>query len=128
MKKFVLALLVSVIGFISLGAQTVVPNYFHWTRIVCDIIDKTTRPSGRSVVYVPQLYYSSDYLSVQPGVANYDNVQIIVANSQGETVKNDIMQVTAGGENLYYIGDLDSGSYEVAVEFDNFTLVGEFSF
>ena len=55
-------------------------------------------------------------------------MQIIVANSQGETVKNDIMQVTAGGENLYYIGDLDSGSYEVAVEFDNFTLVGEFSF
>lgn len=96
--------------------------------MLCKIVDKDYRSKGRSVMYVPQLYKSEEYLSVQSDVANYGNVQITVANSQGETVKNDIMQVTAGGENLYYIGDLDSGEYEVTVEFDDFTLVGEICF
>lgn len=128
MKKLVLLFLLSFTGMASVNAQTALNPNLNWVQVLCKIVDKDYRSKGRSVMYVPQLYKSEEYLSVQSGVANYDNVQIIVANSQGETVKNDIMQVTAGGENLYYIGDLDSGSYEVAVEFDNFTLVGEFSF
>lgn len=128
MKKLVLLFLLSFTGMASVNAQTALNPNLNWVQVLCKIVDKDYRSKGRSAMYVPQLYKSEEYLSVQSDVANYDNVQITVANSHGETVKNDIMQVTAGGENLYYIGDLDSGSYEVAVEFDNFTLVGEFSF
>ncbi len=128
MKKLVLLFLLSFTGMASVNAQTALNPNLNWVQVLCKIVDKDYRSKGRSAMYVPQLYKSEEYLSVQSDVANYGNVQITVANSQGETVKNDIIQVTAGGENLYYIGDLDSGSYEVAVEFDNFTLVGEFSF
>jgi hypothetical protein len=128
MKKLVLLFLLSFTGMASVNAQATLNPNFNWVQVLCKIVDKDYRSKGRSVMYVPQLYKSEEYLSVQSDVANYGNVQITVANSQGETVKNDIMQVTAGGENLYYIGDLDSGEYEVTVEFDDFTLVGEICF
>lgn len=128
MKKLVLLFLLSFTGMASVNAQTALNPNLNWVQVLCKIVDKDYRSKGRSVMYVPQLYKSEEYLSVQSDVANYDNVQIIVVNSQGEMVKSDIMQVTAGGENLYYIGDLDSGAYEVTVEFDDFTLVGEICF
>ena len=82
-------------------------------------------PKGRSAVYIPQVYYSDEYISVQSDAANYSEVSVIIINSQGETVKNDILEVVAGSDNLYYIDDLDCGTYELTMEFADFTLSGE---
>lgn len=79
-------------------------------------------------MYVPELYQSAQYISVQSEYTDYANVYITITDQEGETVKEDVMQVTAGGENLYYIGDLESGMYEMTVEFGNLLLYGEFVF
>ena len=99
-----------------------------WKQIECEIIDGDYRHKDRTEIYVPQLYQSEEYLSMQTDADDYGNAQITVTDSQGETVKSDAVQVTAGGDNLYYIGDLDSGTYQVEVEFDDFVMIGEISF
>ncbi len=70
-------------------------------------------------MYVPELYQSEEYLSVQSEYANYANAYIAITNQEGETLKENFIQMVAGGENLYYIGDLESGMYEVTVEFED---------
>lgn len=125
MRKLILLLLVSVLGFTAVGAQTVIPDLLGWKRLVCNIAPRKKMPKGRSAVYIPQVYYSDEYISVQSDAANYSEVSVIIINSQGETVKNDILEVVAGSDNLYYIDDLDCGTYELTMEFADFTLSGE---
>lgn len=120
--------LIFIIGLTSVNAQSALPPYFIWKQIVCDMVRKGTMTKGRSAVCVPELYQSEQYISVQSEHADYANVGITITNQNGETVKVDAVQVTVGGENLYYIGDLDRGTYEVKVEFDDFIMVGYFSF
>ena len=78
-------------------------------------------------MYVPELYQSEQYISVQSEYADYANVYIAITNQGGETVKEDVIQVVAGGENLYYIGDLESGMYEITVELGDMLLCGNLS-
>lgn len=82
----------------------------------------------RSSVNIPLIYKSEQYLSVQSGYANYDNVYIVISDSQGIIVKEDIMQIIAGGDNMYYIGDLDEGIYELMIESDSFFMLGLFEY
>lgn len=119
MKKFVLMLFVSVFGLTAVSAATFLPDCFNWKQIICDITDKNHKPKGRSAVYVPELYQSEEYLSVQSEYANYANAYIAITNQEDETLKENFIQMVAGGENLYYIGDLESGMYEVTVEFED---------
>lgn len=100
------------------------PVMFNWQKLVCHVVKEVKKHKGRSAVYIPELYQSEEYLSVQSEYVDYGNVRIIVTDAQGSVVKDDVIKVEAGGENLYYIGDLDGGTYEVAVEFDDFILSG----
>lgn len=126
MKKFVLIFIVLASVFNVVNAEKVLSTCFNWKQVVCEMEPKGERHKGRSVVCTSQLYQSDDYLSIQSGNANFDNVFIKVNNSQGEIVKEDIMQVVAGAENLFYIGDLEAGNYCVNIVFDEFTLIGNF--
>lgn len=125
MKKFVLMLFVSAFGLTAVNATTFLPDCFNWKQIICEMVPTGTKTKGRSAVYVPELYQSEQYISVQSEYADYVNVGITITNQEGETVKVDAMQVTAGGENLYYIGDLESGTYGITVELSDFILLGE---
>ncbi len=125
MKRFVLLLYVFVLGLFTVNAETVLPTYFNWRQIVCEIVPKRgSKGNTRSVFYTPQLYQSAQYISVQSECANYDNVYIIIVDSQGVVVKEDIMQVVAGGDNLYNIGDLAEGIYKITLEYPQFSLQG----
>lgn len=132
MKQFLFMLLIPVFGVSAINAEhvadlpivnveTILPD-FNWTKIVCRIDVKKQMPKGRSAIYLPELYQSEDYLSVQSEYVNYENVRITITDEQGFIVKNDVIQVVAGGENLYYIGDLESGCFEITIEFDDFIL------
>lgn len=100
------------------------PVMFNWQKLICQVVKENKRIKSRSAVYIPELYQSEEYLSVQSEYVDYGNVRITVTDAQGSVVKDDVIKVEAGGENLYYIGDLDGGTYEVAVEFDDFILSG----
>ena len=128
MKKLVLFILTVFMGLASTSAQPVFPDFTNWKRLVCNIVPKGTTAKGRSALYVPELYYSDQYITVQSDAANYGCAYITLVNSQGETVKEGTVEVVAGGDNLYYIGDLDGGTYEVTVEFDGFILTGELDY
>lgn len=128
MKKLLLVSLLFFVGLTSVNAELASTTNSDWKHIECEVIDGDCFHKGRTEIYVPQLYQSEEYLSVQTDADDYGNAQITVTDSQGETVKNDAVQVTAGGDNLYYIGDLDSGTYQVEVEFDDFVMIGEISF
>lgn len=127
MKRIMFILLVSIMGLTAADAHSALPSYFDWKQIVCDIVRKGTMSKGRSAVYVPELYQSEQYISVQSEYADYANVYIAITNQGGETVKEDVIQVVAGGENLYYIGDLESGMYEITVELGDMLLCGNLS-
>ena len=128
MKKLLSVSFLFFVGLTSVNAEIASTTNSDWTQVVCEITDEEIKHKDRTEIYVPQLYQSEEYLSVQTDADNYGNAQITVTNSQGETVKNDAVQVTAGGDNLYYIGDLESGTYEVKVEFDDIVMTGEISF
>lgn len=81
------------------------PVMLNWQKLECSYVKETIRGKGRSAIYLPELYQSEDYLSVQSEYVNYENVRITITDEQGFIVKNDVIQVVAGGENLYYIGD-----------------------
>lgn len=123
-----MVLFTCVFGFAVVDSQTVFPDLSLWKRINCDMVPQKTRSKGRSALYVPELYYSDQYITVRSDAANYGCAYITLANSQGETVKEGTVEVVAGGDNLYYIGDLDGGTYEVTVEFDGFILTGELDY
>lgn len=134
MKQFLLILLIPVFGVSAIksgnvadlpivNVETNLPD-FNWMKIICRYSNKSSKPKGRSAIYAPELYQSEDYLSVQSEYVNYENVRITITDVQGFIVKNDVIQVVAGGENLYYIGDLESGCFEITIEFDDFILCG----
>lgn len=97
-------------------------QYIDWRLVICSVVKTSKTHRGRSTIYLPELYQSEDYLSVQSEYVNYENVRITITDEQGFIVKNDVIQVVAGGENLYYIGDLEDGSYEITVDFKDFIL------
>lgn len=117
-------LFVSVFGLTVVNATTFLSDCFNWKQIICEMVPTGTKTKGRSAVYVPKLYQSDQYISVQSEYADYANVGITITNQEGETVKVDAMPVTAGGENLYYIGDLESGMYGFLLDFDGFIVQG----
>lgn len=123
MKKIILLVLTA---FVSLSLTAVEPmfQYMDWRLVTCKVVKESKTHRGRSAIYIPELYQSEDYLSVQSEYVNYENVHITITDEQGRIVKNDVIQVVAGGENLYYIGDLESGCFEITIEFDDFILCG----
>lgn len=100
------------------------PAMLNWQKLEYNVVKEVKKIKTRSIVYVPEVYQSEDYLSVQSEYVNYENVRITITDEQGFIVKNDVIQVVAGGENLYYIGDLESGCFEITIEFDDFILCG----
>lgn len=125
MKRFILTLFTCVIVIFVINANTVF-NTRLFKMIVCEIYDKTDCDKGRSATYIPQLYQSDEYISVQSEFNDYDNVHIIITNAQSVIVKDEFINVITGDENLYYIGDLNSGDYNIMLETDDLILVGNF--
>ena len=95
---------------------------FNWQKLICQVVKENKRIKSRSAVYIPELYQSEEYLSVQSEYVDYGNVRITVTDAQGSVVKDDVIKVEAGGENLYYIGDLVAGSYNMTIDFCDFVL------
>ena len=114
MKRFIFLLLAFIAGLPA----------WNWKKLEYNVVKEVKKIKTRSIVYVPEVYQSEDYLSVQSEYVNYENVHITITDEQGFIVKNDVIQVVAGGENLYYIGDLESGCFEITIEFDDFILCG----
>ena len=136
MKRIVILLFFPISGMSAISAETVislrpvnVETFFHdfdWIKISCEISPKKTRPKGRSVISAPELYHSMTYLCMRSRFVNCDDVRITIIDMHGAVVKSDVIQIVSGDENLYYIGDIESGTYEVIVEFDDFLMFGEF--
>ena len=123
MKRNLFLLLMFIVGLPAFSVYNL-PVLWTWNKLECRIVKTHYKSQSRSAVYIPELYQSEEYLSVQSEYVDYGNVRITVTDAQGSVVKDDVIKVEAGGENLYYIGDLDGGTYEVAVEFDDFILSG----
>lgn len=128
MKKALLMFLILLTNIVSTNAQEVPASCFDWEEIVCNEFDNNNnkkKDKPRSVIYVPQLYQSEEYIRVRSEYVDYDKAHIIITNMQGVVVKDEYIQIVAKGENLCYIGDLDSGSYTIRLETDDFVLVGD---
>lgn len=118
--------LILLTNIVSTNAQEVPASCFDWEEIVCNEFDKNgKKDKTRSAIYVPQLYQSEEYIRVRSEYVDYDKAHIIITNMQGVVVKDEYIQIVAKGENLCYIGDLDSGSYTIRLETDDFVLVGD---
>lgn len=125
MKKALLMFLILLTNIVSTNAQEVPASCFDWEEIVCNIMSRNVRGKTRSAIYIPQLYQSEEYIRVRSEYVDYDKAHIIITNMQGVVVKDEYIQIVAKGENLCYIGDLDSGSYTIRLETDDFVLVGD---
>ena len=123
MKRFFFLLLAFIAGLPAFCIYNL-PIIWNWKKLEYNVVKEVKKIKTRSIVYVPEVYQSEDYLSVQSEYVNYENVHITITDEQGFIVKNDVIQVVAGGENLYYIGDLESGCFEITIEFDDFILCG----
>lgn len=126
MKRIMSVFFVFIVGLISINAQISLPSNITWEKIICNIYPNIIKNKGRSIVYFPQLYYSDEYISVQSEFNDYDNVHIIITNAQSVVVKDEFINVMAGDENLYYIGDLGCGEYVISFETIEFVMIGNF--
>ncbi len=125
MKKALLMFSILLTNIVSTNAQEVPASCFDWEEIVCNVVLRNGKDKTRSAIYVPQLYQSEEYIRVRSEYVDYDKAHIIITNMQGVVVKDEYIQIVAKGENLCYIGDLDSGSYTIRLETDDFVLVGD---
>ena len=125
MKKALLMFSILLTNIVSTNAQEVPASCFDWEEIVCNVVLRNGKDKTRSAIYVPQLYQSEEYIRVRSEYVDYDKAHIIITNMQGVVVKDEYTQIVAKGENLCYIGDLDSGSYTIRLETDDFVLVGD---
>lgn len=64
MKKIILLVLTA---FVSLSLTAVEPmfQYMDWRLVTCKVVKESKTHRGRSAIYLPELYQSEDYLSVQ---------------------------------------------------------------
>ena len=125
MKRLVVSLCVSRVGLSAVNADTVF-DVAGWEQVECHMDPKTEQPKGRSIVYVPNLYQSELYLCLQYVSFDDTSAHISILNSQGQVVKDDMMQVVENGNSLFYIGDLDKGTYTIEIETNEYYMVGEF--
>ena len=123
MKRLVLSLFVSLVGLSAVNADTVF-DVAGWEQVECHMDPKTEQPKGRSIVYVPNLYQSELYLCLQYVSFDDTSAHISILNSQGQVVKDDMMQVVENGNSLFYIGDLSDGIYTVKIDTADFLIVG----
>lgn len=126
MTRIVSVFFAFIVGCISINAQISLPSNITWEKIICNIYPNIIKNKGRSIVYFPQLYYSDEYISIQSEFENYENVHVMITNAQSVVVKDEFINVMTGDENLYYIGDLNSGDYNIMLETDDLILVGNF--
>ena len=121
MKRNLCLLLMFIVGLPAFSVYNL-PVLWTWNKLECRIVKTHYKSQSRSAVYIPELYQSEEYLSVQSEYVDYGNVRITVTDAQGSVVKDDVIKVEAGGENLYYIGDLVAGSYNMTIDFCDFVL------
>lgn len=126
MTRIVSVFFAFIVGLISINAQISLPSNITWEKITCYKYNKENKNKERSAIYAPQLYQSDEYISVQSESENYENVHVMITNAQSVIVKDEFINVITGDENLYYIGDLDSGDYNIMLETDDLILVGNF--
>ena len=118
-------ILIITYAFVTLSIKAnAVFNLSDFYKINVEYCDIEEGKKGRMLVDYPQLYQSLDYLYVQTEVV-YD-ICIIIRNSQGAVVKEDILFIEPEKENLYYIGDFDSGEYNIEIDFQHILIKGTF--
>ncbi len=99
----------------------------QWYIIMCETTIKHDKPSPRtSDVIYPQVLYSNPFILIRNLSGFTYNTQILIVNSQGTAVKRDSLNINMNDDIPYYIGDLDSGNYEIRIETEEWVLTGIF--
>lgn len=93
-------------------------------EIICSIDYNDKRKHSRSVITPLKVYQSDNYLNMSSNDEQYAYVVIKDANRNIE--KSETVVVASGQDTLLYIGDLASGTYELTIETDSYTLYGCF--
>lgn len=125
MKRYLFLLLALAVCLPSIKAYNL-PSLFNWNELYCQVLKQHKKGKPRSAFYVPQIFISEEFLSVQSECVNYDNVHVVITDSQSVIIKDVFILVEADAENLCYIGNLDKGKYEVTVEFEDFMMYSTF--
>lgn len=118
-KKLILLLLMSLVGFVNMSAEVREINY----SISIDYNDG--KGPSRSVRKKPlHIYQSDENIILSP--AWEQCVHVTISDNNGNEVKSETVILVTEQDTLLYIGDLAAGLYELTIETDSYTLHGDF--
>lgn len=116
-KKLLLLLFMSLMGLVNMSAET--------REIIYSIDYNDGGKLPRSIMKkTMHIYQDDEYIILSSTSEQF--VHIIITDANGMIVKYETVVIVPGQDTLLYIGDLASGTYELTIKTDSYTLHGSF--
>ena len=116
-KKLFLLLFMSLIGLSNMSAET--------REIIYSIDYNEGKEQPRSIIKKTMSIYQDDkYIMLSS--TDEQSVHVTITDVNSMVVKCETVVIVPGQDTLLYIGDLASGTYELTIETDSYTLYGSF--
>lgn len=116
-KKLFLLLFMSLIGLSNMSAET--------REIIYSIDYNEGKEQPRSIIKKTMSIYQDDkYIMLSS--TDEQSVHVTITDVNSMVVKCETVVIVPGQNTLLYIGDLASGTYELTIETDSYTLYGSF--
>ncbi len=77
-------------------------------------------------ILVPLTVYGTQSYIIMDEAQETESANIVITDNNGIVVKNETITVSPNQEATIYIGDLESGTYDLTVELEDYTLYGSF--
>ena len=116
-KKLFLLLFMSLIGLSNMSAET--------REIIYSIDYNEGKEQPRSIIKKPIYIYQNDKYIMLSSTSE-QSVHVTISDANGMVMKCETVVIEPGQDTLLYIGDLASGTYELTIETDSYTLYGSF--
>lgn len=125
MKKIVICIIILALGGLNVKADNNQPT---WNEIpcTCSFYNPSKVLTPRSVLKTVKAYKALPNIIVS-GIQEATIVSITISDSNGMDVKKDTIALSSDQDVTIYIGDLKSGTYDLTIKLENYTLLGSFT-
>lgn len=113
-----------ILGGLSVKADSKQPTWYE-IPCSCSYQHYSNGSYPRSVFKTPKIYEALPYILVS-GTQEASVVSITISNANGMDVKKETIIVSSDQNATIYIGDLESGTYDLTIELEYYTLYGCF--
>lgn len=124
MKKIMFTMMIAFMAIQGLNAA--INDVENQLELYCSNELPWWKPIKRSALTMMQVFLSESYIRLYPSEADSGYTYVIITDASGTVVKSHTVVLVPERDTLLYIGDLASGTYELTIKTDSYTLHGSF--